>query len=318
MLRFIEGHDLIDQYKKLVANQSTASLAVAFWGKGAASKFKITKPTDIRIICNLESGACNPDEIEKMRALVQIKTHPRLHAKVYITSKGAIIGSSNASANGLAISAEDAKAWNEANIVTDDSVIMERLREWFERMWKQAHSIKTHDIERARQLWKIRRQLAPAQRKGKSLLEALSADPESLEAAKIFCIAWCEPLDKGANAIAEELSAKGTLKDAMFYQPVRAFEADSWLIRCDFQKRTPAINGYASVPNRVVSWASPAPDERPLYAAFPERNIRIGSQSYTLSPKEKAFLLRKLKKDPRVTRAWRTGDAVIPLQSFIS
>ena len=50
MLRFIEGHDLIDQYKKLVANQSTASLAVAFWGKGAASKFKITKATDIRMI----------------------------------------------------------------------------------------------------------------------------------------------------------------------------------------------------------------------------------------------------------------------------
>ena len=294
-----------------------ADLAVAFWGKGAASNLKIVKGSKVRIICNLESGACNPDEIERLRTVAQVKTHPELHAKVYLTDNAAIIGSSNASANGLAMSANDVAGWREANMVVDDPSILPGIRSWFAKMWKDARSIENNDIDRARALWKLRRQLAPSTRNKKSLFGALRADHELFESSKIYCVAWCEPLDKGAKKISKKLSADGTLRNALFYQPVKPFDPGSWLIRCDFDRATPTITGYAYVPDEVVSSPSNVEGEPLLYAAFPKRMINVGLVSYRLSREEKEVLLSKLAKNPRVKAAWKGGDALIALRELI-
>jgi hypothetical protein len=51
------------------------------------------------------SGACNPDVIRKLMNLgAEIKMVDGMHARIYWTRAGAIIGSANASANGLIVS----------------------------------------------------------------------------------------------------------------------------------------------------------------------------------------------------------------------
>jgi hypothetical protein len=159
MLKFIEGDDLVREFHKLMKKSTSSNLAVAFSGKNASARLNIKKGSNIKIICNLKSGACNPDEIQKLRSLIEIKTHDQIHAKVYLTDNGAIIGSSNASANGLAVSALEASGWREANIVVDDRKLLASIKIWFGKMWKDARPIKSSDIELARTLWAKRRQL---------------------------------------------------------------------------------------------------------------------------------------------------------------
>jgi HKD family nuclease len=104
MLKFIEGHELIEEFHSLMTKGAKLDLAVAYWGKDAARNLNIQRSGHVRIICDLASGACNPYEIKKLQSFTntEIKTHDELHAKVYCVNDVAIIGSSNASTNGLA------------------------------------------------------------------------------------------------------------------------------------------------------------------------------------------------------------------------
>src|ERR1035437_8176444 len=211
MLKFIEGDRLIGEFQDLMKESATADLAVAFWGQDSASRLHIQKGSRTRIICNLESGACNPKEIRKLRGLINIKTHEDLHAKVYCTEKGAIIGSSNASTNGLAILASDAAGWREANIVVDDREILVAITGWFNKIWGEARTIQDSDLLQAEKLWEKRRQIAPGRQKAKSLIEALKNDAELLESTNIYCIVYRQPLDPGAKKKWKKLSDRGNL-----------------------------------------------------------------------------------------------------------
>src|ERR1035437_482353 len=320
MLKFIEGDQLIEIFLDLMKESTSADLAVAFWGKGSAAQLKIKKNGGIRIICNLESGACNPNEIEKLQELVKIKTNKELHAKVYSTKKGAIIGSSNASTNGLAIPASDAQWWREANIVVDEQSILDEIAKWFEIMWRDAQEITDSDLGRARELWKLRSSKAPHRKKEKTLIAALKANAELLQSAEIYCIVYREGLDPGAMAAWKKLSAGAELAKAWSYQPVEPFKAGSWLISCTFGKGSPSINGYLHVPDELASYLSSTKGEPDLYAAYPKSGIEVGLVRYRVSKEEKADLLKKLQEDSRFKRlnkTWEWGDALIPLRDLI-
>lgn len=64
------------------------------------------------IVCNLFSGACNPKEIKKFMSPelgFSVRTLDNLHAKIYWTNKGVVIGSANPSANGLAFEGKETR-----------------------------------------------------------------------------------------------------------------------------------------------------------------------------------------------------------------
>jgi hypothetical protein len=67
-----------------------------------------------QIVCNLESGACNPDPIRQLSQLGwNIRTNPRLHAKVYLFPSAAVVGSANPSTNGLSFDFYAGKGWDD-------------------------------------------------------------------------------------------------------------------------------------------------------------------------------------------------------------
>lgn len=134
--------------------------AVAFWGEGAEDLIATNRLHRAQIICNLASGATNPDVLEKLRDKgVAIRQYDQLHAKVYIGGDKAIVASANASINGLGLQGQEQAMWLEAGAPVDVST----ARAWFKALWKVARSVEQVDLDRARLLFKRRRRSRPAQ-----------------------------------------------------------------------------------------------------------------------------------------------------------
>ena len=162
LMRFLTGSDIQEQVRKITSRSGEVMVAVAYWGKGAAERTGLSandNSKNVRIICDLLSGACNPAEIETLTQLgFRVRTRDRLHAKVWIGGDDTIVGSANASANGLP--GEDEQAANasiEAVVVSHNPRLARDLRAWFEQQWCASSRIEDRHLDQARQLWKRRR-----------------------------------------------------------------------------------------------------------------------------------------------------------------
>lgn len=134
--------------------------AVAFWGQGADKLFApMQLCSQIQIVCNLLAGGTNPNVIEKLqRAGVRIRQADRLHAKVYIGNKQAIITSANASTNGLGLEGAEQSYWTEAGVSVD---VDRSIDTWFETLWEESREIGEDDIKKAKSKWKDRQRTKP-------------------------------------------------------------------------------------------------------------------------------------------------------------
>lgn len=151
------------EYKKVVTSiaeeEGELLVAVAFWGKGAESIVDSRSGGPVKIICNLTSGATNPTIIEALRNKENIclKQHDRLHAKVVVGSRRAVVGSANFSSNGLNLEGEESNGWVEAGFVIECSTQIGIIKTWFEKIWNNAHDIDSRNIKIARAIWEKRR-----------------------------------------------------------------------------------------------------------------------------------------------------------------
>ena len=147
---------------------------------------------DVVIVCDLMSGACNPDEIERLQKTLGkpgVRTRDRLHAKVWLTDRGAIVGSSNVSANGLGFEGDELKGSIEANVFIDDAKTLAGIGHWFENdVMDQAREITKADLKEARRRRKDRLPSRPLLSTERSLLDVLRKDPSTL--AKRNFVVW--------------------------------------------------------------------------------------------------------------------------------
>lgn len=158
--RFISSKEYKTEIEKLLKSQQALRIAVAFWGEGAENLFQ--KGTSLKIICNLESGATNPATIEALqgRRGATIKTFDRLHAKVFLGKGAAIIGSANASSNGLNLEGSEVKGWEEAGVFIKDERVIQEVGNWFDNIWNDDSRTKLigkDDINKAKDFWDKRR-----------------------------------------------------------------------------------------------------------------------------------------------------------------
>jgi len=161
---FISGDKNTRVIEEFFETKEPLKCAVAFWGEKAWKLLENSKSSEIRIICNLESGATNPFLMEKLLKLkkekplnIHIKTKHNLHAKVYIAGNQAIIGSSNVSSNGLSLEDEEQKGYEEASIITSDEKIIESANAWFEELWESSLPIHNRQLEKIKEQWRIKR-----------------------------------------------------------------------------------------------------------------------------------------------------------------
>lgn len=196
-------------------------LAVAFWGAGADYQLR----GRCQIICDLESGACNPAVIRSLmkRPHCVVLKLSGLHAKVVISAAGAVVSSANMSTNGLGAEGADASGTIEAGyFIGKTSADYKRIATWFDDVFGKATQITELDLARAQEKWDFRNREMPlvplALREHESF--PFDIDPYSLLEERI---------DKNDRLRAVKPNVFNNLKDALpGIDPRRQGKIASW------------------------------------------------------------------------------------------
>lgn len=183
MNEFLSGKSILKSVKSMLnqaslAGEETIDLAVAFWGKRAIERLELPEDKQIRIMCDLTSGGCNPSEIAKLRGApfnrnVKVRHVAGLHSKVYRVPGHVIVGSANASANGLGD--EGNQGTIEAAIKTNDKAVVDATEQWFNGLWNDAQTVTETLMRQASEAW-LHRQPRPL--RGETVLQKYLSDPE--------------------------------------------------------------------------------------------------------------------------------------------
>jgi hypothetical protein len=148
-----DNKETLKKAHELFRKSTKLRCAVAFWGNGSENLFVNANTNNIKIICYLTSGGTNPSAIEDMMkgsANKTLRMFETLHAKVYWSEHGAIIGSANASVNGLGFENAELEGWKEASLFVDDPCLLNEIEVWFNEIWKQSSLIKLEDLKKAK------------------------------------------------------------------------------------------------------------------------------------------------------------------------
>ena len=271
VIKFVREDQLAIEFKKLPETLEGVMIAAPFWGVGATKMLGLAKRKKIKILCTFDALTCNPSELAALRlAGAEIRSNPRLHAKIYCAGGFAIVGSSNPSRYGLTQEGDTLSGSVEGNILTDDEAAVKSARHLMEDLWQDPKTIRIthHMIESEIQ----RRTLLPKQfvRRGlnsKTLLAAYRETPELFEA--VFVVAYDESLDPGGKAELRQLQAQAktapilketqtvNFKNCWGYQFEVAPQSGSWLIALDCRGKIPVVKAASQVPSPLLALSIP-------------------------------------------------------------
>lgn len=186
-------------------------LAVSFWGEGAIKELSLEKKRPTRVLLELGSGGTNPSVVKVLRKLphVELKQLPKLHAKVYISQRAVVIGSTNASANGLGVEGKETTRWHELAVHINDDTLVRDTKIWFEEKWAAGQPITAASLSKAEREWKERQKLRPkADGDVKDILAAAMKNPSEFRNRGVFVVVTSEDWDKKGYADAEDYEEK--------------------------------------------------------------------------------------------------------------
>lgn len=152
MQEFLSGAMLAKRIREVCEGED-CRIAVAYWGTGIPEALSLDACGSSRIICDVSSGGTNPAALKSLGAPSNknLRHIPKLHAKVYISSTGVVVGSANASENGIG----SAPATLEAGVFCrPEGDWGASAVEWFEERWRDAKQIDAAALERCRLSWR--------------------------------------------------------------------------------------------------------------------------------------------------------------------
>lgn len=189
-MRILNGATTLDVVRDLLKSSDWARIGVAYWGEGAVERLGLAdakaRRADMQIALDLCSGACNPDEVQNLLDLFgkkRVLAVDGLHAKLWLTQAGGVVGSSNASANGFGHEGEEEEVTGliEANVLVQPfpPTLERSWRNWFKReIWRHGEEITKPMMDEARRRWSLRRgQRGPIEPGGGSLLKRMQSNP---------------------------------------------------------------------------------------------------------------------------------------------
>lgn len=147
-MRFLEGGSLTNEMRRLVQGRDAIKIAIAYWGSDALSRLKINpKRENMQILCCLKGGKSAPEVIEQFGA--QARQNHKLHAKVIWTPSEAIVGSANASSNGLPEEEKAIDGLIEAGVHINGPQELSLIESWFDNLYQTSQPITKADLEAA-------------------------------------------------------------------------------------------------------------------------------------------------------------------------
>lgn len=196
MIRFLAGTDLSEAIKNVCAGQDVRC-AVAFWGNGSEALFNV-KNSHPRIICDITLGGTSPQALRALGAPDNENLcHVRgLHAKVYISDQGAVIGSANASQNGVGFNKMAALTEGGVFISTDSDGYKE-AESWLEGLLATSEPVDEIALELAAKNFRPPRPVLGRNAREGSLLDLVSAEPDRFsDVSFVFASRAGKPKDR--------------------------------------------------------------------------------------------------------------------------
>lgn len=261
MIRLLREDQLATEFGKLRRASRRLSFAAPFWGLGAAKTLGLKAGDKVRVLCRFDAPACNPGELLELAKLgASIKSHSRLHAKMYIGDKVVVVGSSNPSRFGLTQEGDVVGGTVEANIMTDDPQVVKSVSGLFKDLWDDEDE--TTPVTKVMILKEIRRrELNPPPRMrrklvARSLLAACREAPE-LFSSVVVC-AYDTNLGRAGRAALRDLQHQAADDDTDLgvtsfrrswgYQFVDAPPDGFWIIDLSCKGERPIVHGASKVP----------------------------------------------------------------------
>lgn len=141
MVEFLHGEALSERIREVVQGRNVRC-AVAFWGLGAVKELfgtDILERADVHVACDLSMGGTNPATLRALGAPdnQNIRFRDGLHAKVFLSANGAIVGSANASNNGIGFMGGNAQLLEAGTYVAPNSDAWRSIGGWFAKLWEQ-------------------------------------------------------------------------------------------------------------------------------------------------------------------------------------
>ncbi|MGP1664880.1 MAG: phospholipase D family protein, partial [Rhodanobacter sp.] len=207
MMRLIENQQDLAEWVR--QQKEPLDLAVAFWGEGAIEELGLDKRKGkFRVLLDLSAGATNPKVVKALLKLSPegVKCVPRFHAKAYIATAEMVVGSANASANGLGSEGTEAKRWHELGVICDDAAAVVDAKRWFKNLWGSAEPISPGILKRAVNAWDLMQKTRPRDVTDETnILAAALADPARFTGLGWFVVVTTSDLSKKGNKDAAEL-----------------------------------------------------------------------------------------------------------------
>lgn len=184
MAKFLDDRQVGKAIREIVAGD-TVRCAVAFWGDGALKALFGTRKSarKARIICDLTMGGTNPEELVLLGApddpdLMHVRG---LHAKIYLSDRGLVMASANASNRGIGF-IEMATLTECGTMHGPKTQAFRDAAEWFELLWdKKAQRIGKKALDDARRAWARRPRhgapIAEPSTAATTLLRRIASDP---------------------------------------------------------------------------------------------------------------------------------------------
>jgi len=294
---FLQSDDNTTAIESLIRRSDKLDCAVAFLGNKAESLLPKNN-SDVRIVCNLNSGGTNPSVVEKLMAngRYKLKHCPELHAKVYIGNEAAIVSSANLSANGLGLDADELNGWIEAGYEVTDPEELKTIHTWFSNLWKESKKILATDIENAKHAWEKRRIIRPVAALNSSLLDELKKNPWKLENRNIYLVISTDIRSPEANNTLKSIrkgKEYGLNVDA--YEDWDALPENSYFI--DLYRGPRGGFGYYGLlksPEKkiLISFKNREKDEVNLYLCHKQADLF----GYTITDNDKELLRERVDK----------------------
>lgn len=184
MSEFLVGDELSAKIREVVQGENVRC-AVAFWGRGAVEELfgaNFRKLEDVHIVCDLSMGGTNPETLRALGAPKNpnLRVRNGLHAKVFLSSKGAIVGSANASNNGIGFMGGEAHLLEAGAYFSANSDTCGEIEKWLEKLSteKMSEPLDNQALKSAQDAWSKRchssNQLRPGQQ-----ISFLDYDPKA-------------------------------------------------------------------------------------------------------------------------------------------
>lgn len=283
-VELLDGLGARNRIAQFARESTEGRFAVAFWGAGAGVDLGITlMGARAKVICNLATGGTNPQAIRQlMDAGVQVRQRDDLHAKVYLFPDGAVLGSSNASSNGLSMQGGECSGWTEANLLTAEPCVLGELGTWFDQHWEAAREVTEDDLAAAWNAWSRRRRHVPRPPvfKDEDLLAMLARNPDAFDGDRLYLVVYSSNMDQdGRDAVAAAQERRGmgaeldgfqdwdSLPDdadllSIYWGPRGGFRCDGYWAMPPIRDEVPAGDGAVQLAHRIAANAYPPPGGR--------------------------------------------------------